>query len=130
MILSRSVKQYLKSVRKSLPCSMAEKSAIIYDLKQNILAADTDQEWTVESLEERFGTSDEIADGFCSGDLPKELNKKVSKFKVINRIILSVCILLICLLLCAFVYSHLTRSANTSITNSKNSTMTINGVLI
>ena len=117
MTFNKSVKQYLKSVRKSLPCSLAEKSAIIYDLKQNILATDTNDEWTTASLEERFGTSDEIANGFCGGDLPKELHKKIIKSKLFYWITLGACALVLCILLCVFVSIYSSNSASTMISN-------------
>ena len=95
MTLNKNAKQYLKLIRKKLPCSLAARNAIIYDLKQNIIATDTNCEWTRESLEERFGTPAEIADGFCSGELPKELQKRITKSKLLYRITLGGCFLII-----------------------------------
>ncbi len=117
MTLNKNVKQYLKLIHKKLPCSLAAKNAIIYDLKQNIIAADTNCEWTRERLEERFSTPEEIANGFCSGDLPKELQKRIIKSKLLYRITFGGCFLILCILICVFVFFNLSHSTSTTISN-------------
>lgn len=76
----KSIRTYLKTIRKKLPCSISIRTAIIQDLKQTILANEACQEWTFDKLQEEFGTPDEIAVGFSNGSLNDHLRKKSTAY--------------------------------------------------
>lgn len=116
MVSNKNVKQYLKLVRKSLPCSPAVKAAILSELKQSI-ANEGERDWTIEELQDRFGTPEEIGEGFSHGGLTEELRQKVRKIRVayiLSAVSLS---LLIVFLLCALANSLDTSDANVFVTN-------------
>lgn len=117
MVSNKNIKQYLKLVRKSLPCSPAVKTAILSELKQSILTSEEERDWTVEELQDRFGTPEEIGEGFSHGGLTEELRRKVRKIRVayiLSAVSLS---LLIVFLLCALANSLDTSDANVFVTN-------------
>lgn len=113
----KSIRTYLKTIRKKLPCSISIRTAIIQDLKQTILANEACQEWTFDKLQEEFGTPDEIAVGFSNGSLNDHLRKKVRHIRIAFIISAVLFILLISFLLCVLADVFSSNSTDVTITN-------------
>lgn len=60
MKTKKIVKQYLKAIYKKLPCNFAVKVAILSDLRERIREEYSECELTVDVLQNRFGTPDDL----------------------------------------------------------------------
>ena len=77
MCVNKAIKKYLKSVQRQLPCSYLVKKAIIKELRQTISEDYENQNVTLEELTNKYGTPEEIAEGFQCADISKKLHKRV-----------------------------------------------------
>lgn len=117
MTTNECIRQYLKSVRKKLPCSFAAKTAIIHDLKQSITESNPETDWTMKVLEEKFGTPEEICEGFSNGPMDEALRKKIRKIRLFLILSATIGILLIGILLGVVIYSLSSNDTTVIITN-------------
>lgn len=117
MTSNECIRQYLKSVRKKLPCSFTAKTAIIHDLKQSITESDPETDWTMKVLEEKFGTPEEICEGFSNGPMDETLRKKIRKIRLILILSATICVLLIGILLGAMITSLSGNESNVIVSN-------------
>lgn len=86
--------EYLKMVKKALPCNHFMKKAIIAELENEIdLFLEESPAASVADLTERFGTAEDIAGSFSARNDLDSLKKKAKRYKAI--IIGACCIILL-----------------------------------
>lgn len=113
MCVNKAIKKYLKSVQRQLPCSYLVKKAIIKELRQTISEDYENQNVTLEELTNKYGTPEEIAEGFQCADISKRLHKRV----VIMRAAIACAVAIVVVLAVIFIVINCTGGDNTYTTN-------------
>lgn len=104
--MKTELKNYYKSIRKNLKCSLYLKRAIIKQLKGNIneFIETSDKNITITDIYDRFGKPDEIIKNFDDNCL-NSLKKKVKILIIIT--VVSIIVIIILFILMVFLFEHL-----------------------
>ena len=113
MRVNKAIKKYLKSVQRQLPCSYLVKKAIIKELRQTISEDYENQNVTLEELTNKYGTPEEIAEGFQCADSSKRLHKRV----VIMRAAIACAVAIVVILAVIAIVLACTSGSDTYTTN-------------
>lgn len=113
MCVNKAIKKYLKSVQRQLPCSYLVKKAIIKELRQTISEDYENQNVTLEELTNKYGTPEEIAEGFQCADSSKRLHKRV----VIMRTAIACAVAIVVILAVIAIVLACTSGSDTYTTN-------------
>ena len=107
--------EYLKAVKKSLPCSRIMKKAIIAELENEIdLFLEENPAASVADLTERFGTAEDIAGSFSARNDLDSLKKKVKRNKVL--VLGACCIILILVIVLLVLWKVVLPAHGSSVT--------------
>ena len=115
MKMNNVINQYIKLVKKHLPCKLATRWVIGKEIKAAILDRFADaEEISLEMLCDEFGTPEEVANSFLESSYVGETRKRI---KWINIIVTCVCIVAIAVLALGIVLIFESSSNYTYINN-------------
>lgn len=92
--INKDIKKYCSEVKKRLACPGGIKLAFISELKNRIyeyIEEHPDDEITINDIENRFGTPENVASSFASAEDMQRLNKKAKRFifyKILSVVLL------------------------------------------
>lgn len=113
--IDKDIKKYCFEVKKLLACPGSIKLAFISELKNRIyeyIEEHPDEEITINDVENRFGTSKDIAESFASTEDMQRLNKRAKKF-IFYKILSAV--LLLALILTVYILAYVITNEHTII---------------
>lgn len=121
--INKNIKKYCSEVKRLLACSGSIKLAFISELKNRIYEyteGRPDEEITINDIENRFGTPDDIASSFASTEDMQHLHKKAKRFifyKILSVVLLLVLILTVYILVYVITHDHTVIITNDFKTN-------------
>ena len=120
--MKKTIKQYVKEVKKHLVASPMEKMAMLADLKEHLFDSYCDKsELTLELLYEDFGEPEEIANSFFDA---RDLSKFRKQAKAKTIITFSACVVAVIAICTAiFVLCNDNSNSNTTIKNYQTETI-------
>ena len=110
--INKDIKKYCSEVKKLLTCPGSIKLAFISELKARIyeyIEEHPDEEITINDIENRFGTPENVASSFASAEDMQRLNKKAKKYifyKILSIVLLLVLILTVYILAYVITNEH------------------------
>lgn len=110
--INKDIKKYCSEVKKLLTCPGSIKLAFISELKARIyeyIEEHPDEEITINDIENRFGTPENVASSFASAEDMQRLNKKAKKFifyKILSAVLLLALILTVYILAYVITNEH------------------------
>lgn len=110
--INKDIKKYCSEVKKRLSYSSSIKLAFISELKTRIyeyIEERPDEEVTINDIENRFGTPEDIASSFASTEDLQHLNKKAKKYifyKILSVVLLLALILAVYVLVDVIIHDH------------------------